>query len=195
MKDRVVHLAGVTGFFMFAVFALASCSNNTQQLQEKVARLTAELEEYKAAEKQVETNLALMRTADESMNARDWKSFNDVHSSDVWVSTPDSPVPTENREDHFAVVKGFVDAFPDHEIQLPYKAVFGSGEWICAVHENGGTFTEPWHLPNGVTLQPTGKKYTMTMVTVGKAKEGKLVEERIIYDMSSMMRQLGMAGE
>ena len=37
-------------------------------------------------------------------------------------------------------VVSFTDAFPDHKIQLPYKAVFGSGDWICAVHENGGTF-------------------------------------------------------
>lgn len=35
----------------------------------------------------------------------------------------------------------------------------------------------------------------MTMVTVGKAKDGKLIEEMIIYDMSSMARQLGLSGE
>ena len=88
----------------------------------------------------------------------------------------------------------FVDAFPDHEIQLPYKAVFGSGGWICAVHENGGTFTEPWYLPGGQVIQPNGKSYTMTLVTVGKAKDGELTEEMIIYDMSSMARQRGLGG-
>jgi hypothetical protein len=36
------------------------------------------------------------------------------------------------------------------------------------------------------------KKYTMTMVTVGRAKDGELTEEMIIYDMSTMMRQLGL---
>ena len=76
-----------------------------------------------------------MRSADESMNARDWETFSKVHSVDVFVTSPDSPVPTKNMTDHLAVVKGFVDAFPDHKIQLPYKAVFGSGDWICAVHE------------------------------------------------------------
>ena len=136
-----------------------------------------------------------MRAADEPMNARDWDTFSEVHSADVWVSSPDSPQPVTNMTDHLAVVKSFVDAFPDHEIQLPYKAVFGSGEWICAVRENGGTFTEPWHLPGGQVIQPNGKSYTMTMVTIGKAKDGELTEEMIIYDMSSMARQLGLGGQ
>ena len=98
-------------------------------------------------------------------------------------------------KDHLSVVDGFIDAFPDHKIELPHKAVFGSGDWICAVHENGGTFTEPWHLPNGQTIQATGKKYTMTMVTVGKAKDGKITEEMIVYDMATMMRQLGLMNQ
>ena len=73
--------------------------------------------------------------------------------------------------------------------------MFGSGDWICAVHENGGTFTEPWHLPNGQTIEQTEKKYTMTMVTVGKVKSNTLTEEMIIYDMSTMMRQLGLMNQ
>ena len=56
-------------------------------------------------------------------------------------------------------------------------------------------FTEPWHLPGGQVIEPNGKSYTMTMVTVGKAKDGELTEEMIIYDMSSMMRQLGLANQ
>jgi hypothetical protein len=30
------------------------------------------------------------------------------------------------------------------------------------------------------------------MVTVGMARDGELIEEMIIYDMSTMMRQLGL---
>jgi hypothetical protein len=166
-----------------------------KELKEENARLRAELAGFKAAEAKVKANLALMRGADESMNARDWDRFREVHAADVHVTSPDSPEPQTNMDIHLNVVKAFTDAFPDHQIHLPYKAVFGSGDYICAVHENGGTFTEPWYLPGGQVLQPTGKKYTMTMVTVGKAKDGELIEEMIIYDMSSMARQLGLSGE
>ena len=182
-------------FMILLSFGLISCSNNTAALQKKIDTLTAELTKYKNAEIKVQKNLALMRSADESMNARDWETFSKVHSTDVYVTSPDSPRPTENMKNHLAVVKSFTDAFPDHKIQLPYKAVFGSEDWICAVHENGGTFTEPWHLPNGQTIEPTGKKYIMTMVTVGKVKGDTLIEEMIIYDMSTMMRQLGLMNQ
>ena len=186
-----------TTFLVAAVclsLGLVSCSGDTAALEAEIASLTEQLEEYKRAEAQVEENLALMRSADESMNARDWETFSRVHAADVYVTSPDSPEPQTNMEVHLAVVKSFTDAFPDHEIQLPYKAVFGSGEWLCAVHENGGTFTEPWHLPGGQVIEPNGKSYTMTMVTVGRARDGELTEEMIIYDMSSMMRQLDLAG-
>jgi len=46
--------------------------------------------------------------------------FNEVHSDDVYVTTPDTPVHTENKLDHLAVMQGFVNAFPDHKIEQPY---------------------------------------------------------------------------
>ena len=191
MNKRFKHILGISwlGILFLVVPAFAG---DQAALQKKIDELTAELATYKAAEAQVKENLALMRAADESMNARDWETFRKVHAKNVYVTSPDSPKPQENMDLHLSVVKAFTDAFPDHKIQLPYKAVFGSGEYICAVHENGGTFTEPWHLPNGQVIQPTGKKYTMTMVTVGKAKDGELKEEMILYDMATMMKQLGL---
>jgi len=192
-----ISLAQSAVVLLLAILCLGitACSNKNVELQKRIDALTAKLDEYKKAEEQVKQNLALMRSADESMNARNWELFSNVHADDVYVTSPDSPVPTKNMVDHLAVVKSFTDAFPDHKIQLPYKAVFGNGEWICAVHENGGTFTKPWHLPNGQTIQPTGKKYTMTMVTVGKAVNSKIISEMIIYDMSAMMKQLGLMGK
>ena len=92
------------------------------------------------------------------MNARDWDSFNEAHSDDVWVSSPDAPKPTENKSDHM-----------------------GEGDYICAVHENGGAFTEPWHLPGtNVVIPPNGEKYSMTMVTMAKSNGKELTEKCII---------------
>lgn len=170
-------------------------NTNVEDLQRQIKSLTAKLEKYRAEEANVKRNLALMRATDEAMNARNWQAMAATHSHDVLVNSPDSPKPTTNRDDHMAVVKSFVNAFPDHKIELPYKILIGSGDSLCAVHENGGTFTQPWILPgNAGVIPPNGKRYTMRMVTVGKVKNGKLVEEMIIYDMASMMRQLGLTG-
>ena len=190
--------SSIFGLVMCAsALGLAACSSGTfndtdiAALQKKIDELTAELEAYRADEARVKHNLSLMTTADVSMNARDWDGFNSVHSDDVWVSTPDTPASTENTSDHLSVVQSFVNAFPDHKIQQPYVTLIGQGDYICAVQENGGTFTEPWHLPGtDIVIPPNGKDFTMTMVTIAKAEGDELTEERIIYDMSAMMRQL-----
>ena len=173
---------------------LTACGGNQAELKElraQVAALQAQIDGYKAEKERVVHNKSLMTQADVSMNARNWEGFNEVHSDGVWVSSPDSPTPTENKPDHLAVVQSFVNAFPDHKIQQPYVALLGEGDYICAVHENGGTFTEPWRLPDtDVVIPPNGKKYSMTMVTIAKSNGKQLTEERIIYDMASMMKQL-----
>ena len=173
-----------------ATLILTACGGNQAELDE----LRAQVAEYKAEEERVAHNKSLMTQADVSMNARNWEGFNEVHSDDVWVSSPDSPTPTKTKPDHLAVVQSFVNAFPDHKIQQPYVALLGEGDYICAVHENGGTFTEPWHLPGtDVMIPPNGKKYSMTMVTIAKSNGKQLTEERIIYDMASMIKQLELA--
>jgi SnoaL-like polyketide cyclase len=179
--------------YFLSVPAIAG-SPSIEELQAKIEALTAELDKYRAEEARVEHNLSLMTKADVSMNARDWEGFNEVHSDDVHVTSPDSPAPTENRTDHLDVVKSFVNAFPDHKIEQPYLALIGQGDYICAVHQNGGTFTQPWHLPGtDIVIPPNGKNYTMKMVTIAKARGDELTEEMIIYNMSDMMKQLELS--
>ena len=121
-------------------------------------------------------------------------AFNSVHSDDVRVTSPDAPVPSPNRDVHLEAVKSFVNAFPDHKIEQPYVALIGQGDKICAVHQNGGTFTQPWHFPGtDIVVPPNGKHYTLKMVTIATAKGDKLIEEQIFYDMADMAKQLGLA--
>lgn len=190
---KTKHQLGLLVIASILLLGLSGCTTDTTQLQKEVDRLTAELDKYKAEEARVKYNLSLMTKADVSMNARDWKGFNEVHSDDVHVTSPDSPAPTKNKPDHLAVVQSFVNAFPDHKIEQPYVALIGQGDYICAVHQNGGTFTKPWHIPGtDIVIPPNGKKFTMKMVTIAKAKGDKLTEEMIIYDMADMVKQLGL---
>ncbi len=182
-------------FVMGLMMTPALAANPTiEQLQMKIDALSTELAKYKAEEARVKYNLSLMTKADVAMNARDWKGFNDGHSDDVVVTSPDTSAPTTNRPDHLKVVQSFVNAFPDHKIEQPYVTLIGQGDYLCAVHRNGGTFTQPWHLPGtDIVIPPNGKKFTMKMVTVAKVKDEKLVEEMIIYDMAAMAKQLGLS--
>ena len=111
--------------FLFLSLPPSALSNDgglqqkIEALTTKVKILTERINQYEAAEAQVQQNLALMRTADESMNARDWKTFRKVHAKNVYVTSPDSPKPQKDMDVHLSVVKAFTDAFPHHKIQLP----------------------------------------------------------------------------
>lgn len=105
-----------------ATLILTGCDANQAELEKlraQVAALQIQVDEYKVEDERVAHNKSLMTKADVSMNAREWDGFNEVHSDDVWVTTPDMPVPTESKPDHLGVVQSFVNAFPDHVIQQP----------------------------------------------------------------------------
>ncbi len=196
MKNILSAISVIVLSLFLLVILPAFSDGEREKLREQINSLTAELWRYQAEEARIKHNLSLMTKADVSMNARDWEGFNEVHSDDVAVTSPDAPIPSENKEVHLAAVQSFVNAFPDHKIEQPYVVLIGQGDYICAVHQNGGTFTEPWHLPGTDTvIPPNGKKYTMKMVTIAKAEGDKLTEEMIIYDMADMMRQLELTFE
>lgn len=136
--------------------------------------------------------MAVMRAADEAWNARDWETFAMLHTKDVVVPSPSNPKGSRGIQAHSKEMKAFIHAFPDHHITLPYKVTFASGDWIVAVHENGGTFTNEWVFPNGYTIPPTGKRFNMIMATIGKVKDGRLEYELLIFDQGGMMNQLGV---
>ena len=184
-------------FLLIGGFSMlnSSCNSTADCKHEDYKTLKAELQKYKDEEAKVKRNIALMTKADVSMNARDWDGFNSVHTHDVVVTSPDHDGPVTNKADHLAVVQSFVNAFPDHKIEQPYVYIFGSGDYVCAVHNNGGTFTEPWILEgSGATAQPNGKYYSLQMATIATVRDDTLSSEMIIYDMTQMMRQLEIDG-
>ncbi|MNY46578.1 hypothetical protein D3C86_1817700 [compost metagenome] len=57
-----------------------------------------------------------------------------------------------------------------------------------------GTFSKPMPIGNGKTIAPTGKKFKLSMTTVGHwGKDGKMSEEYLFWDNQSFMKQIGLA--
>jgi hypothetical protein len=44
---------------------------------------------------------------------------------------------------------------------------------------------------NGQMIQPTNKKFHIEFCTVARWKNGKILEERLFYDLLGMMIQIG----
>ena len=80
---------------------------------------------------------------------------------------------------------------PDTQIK-EHPICFGSGEWTCVTGVMTGMFTKPMPFGGGQTIQPTGKRFSVNMCTVGHWKNGVMIEESLFWDNATYMSQLGV---
>jgi hypothetical protein len=55
-----------------------------------------------------------------------------------------------------------------------------------------GTFTKPMHTPDGKSIPPTGKAFTLPMATIGHWKNGVMDEEYLFWDNQAYMKGIGL---
>jgi predicted ester cyclase len=141
----------------------------------------------------VEENMHLMKTLDDAWNAQDWDTFDSRHAENVAVYWPGQPEPTRGGPAHRAESIEFFKTFPDSHVgNDPYKVLFGQGEWTCSVARFTGTMKGPMKRPDGTTIPPTNKRFEVEFCTVAHWQNGKIVEERLFYDLVGLMRQIGL---
>ena len=141
------------------------------------------------------TNIERMYALDEAWNARDWETFDAYHDqSAVVVYWPGREhTPTRGGPDHRAESVRFCTAFPDNRVKHPYDILFGDGGYTAFVAPFRGTFTEPLELPDGGAIEATGRPFEVVFSTIARWRDGKIVEEYLMYDNASFMQQLGLA--
>jgi hypothetical protein len=54
--------------------------------------------------------------------------------------------------------------------------------------------TGPMKGPDGTEVPPTGKKFDIEFFTVAKWDNGQIVEENLMYDLVTFMKQIGLSG-
>jgi ketosteroid isomerase-like protein len=47
--------------------------------------------------------------------------------------------------------------------------------------------------PDGTTIPPTNKSFEVEFCTVAHWQNGKIVEERLFYDLVGLLRQIGVS--
>ncbi len=78
---------------------------------------------------------------------------------------------------------------PDTRIkQHPIR--FGSGNFTAVTGVFQGTFTKPMPIGGGKFIQPTGKKFSIPMATIGVWKDGLMTEEHLFWDNKTYMDQI-----
>ena len=121
-----------------------------------------------------------------------WDSLAISHDANIKAFYPDGTITTGLFPEHIDMLKPMFVFAPDTKI-TSHPVKFGTGEWTTVIGEMEGTFSKPMPIGNGKTIPPTGKKFKLSMCTVGHWKDGKMIEEYLFWDNQSFMKQIGLA--
>jgi predicted ester cyclase len=159
---------------------------NTQgyspEMLAKITQMEKELKKFTDAQTAVKKNLATFDELDfKVFSGRDWARLHESHHKDVKVNWPDGHS-TTGIERHIKDLDAMFVYAPDTNIAIhPVKIGIMTG-----------TFSLPMPTGDGKFIQPTGKKYSINMCTVGHWKDGVMIEEWLFWDNMTYMKQIGL---
>jgi hypothetical protein len=118
-----------------------------------------------------------------------WDEFSKSHAPDIVVHYPDGST-TTGLAPHLEKLKPQFGFAPDTRIrEHPIKLADGHMTAVQGIME--GTFTRPMDLGNGKSIKPTGRKFRLEMVTIGRWEDGLMKEEWLYWDNAAFMNQVG----
>jgi len=189
---KTINVVAVISVVAFMAI-LSSCSNNSSSLQAKVDSLQAELNKLADEKALTERRLLVFDTLDfDFYTNQKWDKFNHSHADNIKVYYPDGTTTTGLYPQHIDMLTPMFSFAPDTRIN-EHPVRFGSGNWTAVIGELEGTFSEPMPIGNGKTIPPTGKKFKLSMATIGHWDGDKMTEEYLFWDNQSFMKQIGLA--
>ena len=139
----------------------------------------------------LEENKAVIRRYTEACNIKDLNQLEKFVSPDYRHST----LQLQGREELKKFETMLWNAFPDlHETN---DNIIAEGDKVCYRIKLTGTHTgelRGFPHPSGkkITLAPTGKKLTITGVSIKRIADGKITESWAVYDLLNFYKQLGV---
>ena len=122
-----------------------------------------------------------------------WQDLHKSHAKDIVVHWPDGRT-TNGIDTHIEDLKFMFTYAPDTKIkEHPIKVA--REDWTAVVGIMEGTFSQPMKMPDGKVVQPTGKKFKLSMSTFGHWKDGVMDEEYLFWDNAAFMKQIGAQPE
>jgi len=122
---------------------------------------------------------------------QEWTRLHESHSQDIKVNWPDGHY-TNGINKHIEELQAMFVYAPDTSIKV-HPVRFGSGEFTCVIGVMTGTFTKPMPIGGDKFIQPTGKKFSINMCTVGHWKNGVMIEKWLFWDNATYMKQIGIS--
>jgi hypothetical protein len=192
--DGSVSLIVVLCFALMIPSAFAGSPKEggySPEMQAKIEEMKKELKKYTDDTATVEANLTTFDELDFVVfSNQEWTRLRESHSKDVKVNWPDGHY-TTGIERHIEDLKTLFVYAPDTNIKV-HPVRLGAGEFTAVTGIMTGTFTKPMPIGNGKFIQPTGKKFSLPMCTVGHWKNGVMIEEWLFWDNATYMKQIGV---
>ena len=139
----------------------------------------------------VDENLQKVDASIEAFNDRDLDRFVGLRAESSVRHAPPAPEPLKGRDALREYLQGFVDAFPDGQIEK--VRAFGQGDWTIVELAFTGTHTGPLPGPGGEAIPATNKPVRLPYCVVIKFEGGEVTEEHEYWDQLGFMAQLGLA--
>ena len=187
--------AFATLFVIAATFSSCTSNNgNSSNLQAKIDSLQAELKKLTDEKAITEQRLLVFDTLDyDFYSNQKWDMFNHSHADNIKVYYPDGMITTGLNPQHIDMLTPMFAFAPDTKIK-EHPVRFGSGDWTAVIGVMEGTFSNPMPIGNGKTISPNGKKFKLSMATIGHwGADGKMSEEYLFWDNQTFMKQIGLA--
>jgi hypothetical protein len=156
------------------------------------SRINRTLEDFRSERKTLEKNLDNFDDLDFNVYSHQkWDEFDRSHAKDIIVHYPDGSI-TYGLKDHLDRIKKIFTFAPDTTNPIHHVRI-GQSHDTAVTGVSLGTFTKPLVLPNGKTIQPNNKKFSLEMATVGRWNDhGTMDEEWLFWDDYTFLKQIGV---
>ncbi|MFB0502608.1 MAG: ester cyclase [Candidatus Bathyarchaeia archaeon] len=133
----------------------------------------------------LEENKAIVRRWIEDINRRNLAILDELVAPDFFHSTFQLRGPEGTKQFYAMFLKGFPDC---HEA---LEDIVAEGDRVWHRFTTTGAHTGEFEF-GGMTLPPTGKKFTMTGVNFWRIVDGKVVEKGGVSDQLDFLQKLGV---
>ena len=119
-----------------------------------------------------------------------WERLHESHAKDIVITWPDGHE-TKGIDKHIDDLKALFVFAPDIQIKT-HPIRFGSGTFTGVTGVMTGTFTTPMPVGEGKFIQPTGKRFALSMATIGHWSGKTMDHEWLFWDNQDFMKQIGV---
>jgi hypothetical protein len=117
--------------------------------------------------------------------ARDFPAVMQTLTPDCFLEHVSLGLRSEGRNDATRAYEELFGAFPDLG-PIPGGIAFGD-DVLVAFGQLHGTMSGPW-----LSLEPTGREFTIPLVNIVPFKDGLMHGERLFYDAAMLCEQAGL---